>query len=101
MSKAATRDFGIWVGHTRNHATDACLDYCFGARAGAAGVAAGFEIDVERRAARIFSGIFEGDNFRVAAAVVGVETFGDDASIFHEHGADERIWMGERCASAS
>ena len=100
LAEATARDFGIWVGHTRHHATDACLDDCFGAGSGATGVAAGFEIDVERRATRIFSGVFESDNFRVAAAVVRVETFADDASIFYEHGADKWIGMGEGLAAA-
>ena len=59
------------------------------------------EIDVQRAAAGLLSGLFEGEHFRVLHAIVGVNTGAHDAaSCVHNHCADVGIGRGQSQALA-
>ena len=100
LLEAAASHRRVRVGHRRHDARDACGDQRLRAWPGAAGVAARLQVDVERCAARGFACGFERDDFRVAHAVVGVESFADDAAVAHEDRADHRVGACERDAAS-
>ena len=81
LLEAASGHRGIGIGHRRHDARDACGDQRIRARAGASRVAARFEVDVERRAARGFARCFQRDDFRVTHAVVGVKSLADNFAL--------------------
>src|SRR5262249_45254790 len=62
-----------------------------GARAGAAPVAAGLEVQVERGPACSSPGGMERDDLPMALSGIGVETLGDRAPVLHENRAHHRI----------
>ena len=57
LAKPVPRVLGIGIFHRRDHARDSCCQNRLGARAGAPGVIAGLQRDVERGAACAISGI--------------------------------------------
>ncbi len=56
-------------------------------------VAAGFQRDVQRRAARAFGAGFQGVAFGMQAAALLVPALADHAPALHQHRADERVWV--------
>src|ERR1700687_174741 len=89
--KATAGIDGIRIVHGRDDALNACGDDCFRARASAPGVIARFERDVKRRAARLFTGGLQRDNFRVVAPFVLMKTFTDDLPFAHDNATHHGI----------
>src|SRR5580692_8223794 len=70
----------------------------FGARAGAATMRTGFQIDVERRASRLLARLIESNDFSVLHTSISVEPAADYLAIAHKHGANHGIGTGLRSA---
>ena len=99
LRESATGDQRIGIAHRHKYTLYSCGDHCVGAGTGAADMRAGFEIDIERRAARSLAGFFHRQHFCVLPLFVGVRAATDDlATSGHHHGADARIGRGQRHA---
>ena len=96
--RPATAGFGSAIAAT-TRATPAAINACVHGP-GAAGVAARLQVDVERCASRGFACGFKSDDFRVAHAVIRVESFAHDASVAHKNRADQRVGACERDATS-
>ena len=93
LLKASPTDFGIGIGHRRNHATNSGSDQSVGARGRAALVRVRFEIDVERAATSFVGGLLEGDHFGVLHACESVYTRACDVALrVDDDCADVGIW---------
>src|SRR5258706_16383548 len=98
--KATAGIDGIRIVHGRDDALNARGDDRFRARASAPGVIARFERDVKRRAARLFTGGLQRDDFRVVAPFVLMKTFTDDLALAHDNATHHGIGAGEAGAFA-
>jgi len=99
------RDGGVGVDGRRHHAVQARGDESFSARAGAASVVAGLQVDVGRAAEQAIAGVLrgylEGDDFSVVDEVVLVPAFaGDLSGAVENHAADGGVGRGDGDASA-
>ncbi len=95
---ALAGDARVRVQHRDHHAHDSGVDDCSCARTGASGVAAGFERDVHRGAARLVARGIQRNDLGVIAQVVLVKSLADDHFIFFDYRADDGIRMRERRA---
>src|SRR5271165_4252265 len=92
LGKSLAADQRIRILHAGNHAAYSGGDYCIGARCSAALVRAGFQVDIESCPASFFSGLFEGNDFRMLNTLVGVAPTGDDCALrVHNNGTYARI----------
>ena len=93
LGKSLAADERIRVLHAGDHAGDSGGDQRIGARPSAALMGTGFQVDIEGCAASFFSGLFEGKDFRMLQAVVGVAASADDCALrVHNNGA--YAWIG-------
>ena len=93
-SETLAGDERVGILHGGDYFGDAGGDDRFGAGGGAALVRAGFEIEVERRAAGLVARLFQRVDFCVLYAGVGVEAASYNLAIAHDHGADHRVGTG-------
>jgi len=98
--KAAAGIHRIRIVHGRDDALNAGGDDCFSAGAGAPGVIAGLEIDIECCAARLFVGGLQRDDFRVVSPFVLMKAFADNLALAHDDATHHRIGAGEAGAFA-
>jgi len=100
LAKTLAGDGRIGIAHGRDHALHAGLHEGAGAGPGASPMAARFEVDEERGAARRAEGGFQRDDFRMADAVIGVKAFANDAAVANQDRADHGIGAGQSFAAA-
>ena len=90
-AKAGAVHLRVGILHGGDYLLDAGGDDRVRARGRAALMRAGFQGQVERRAAGALAGFVERDYFGVFYAGPGVETAADDDVIAHDNGADSGI----------
>ncbi len=72
-------------------------DHRIGAGTGASGMRAGFEIEIQRCAARAVAGLFERQHLGMLQPVVGMGAAANDLALrVDNHRADTRIGRGQR-----
>src|ERR1035441_8190353 len=96
--KAISGHQGFGVGDGRDDARHAGLDQRVDAGRGAAGVGAGFQIEIKGGAARLFAGLREGDDFSVVEPGVGVKAAAHHLAFTHQDGPHEGVGAGQRAA---
>jgi hypothetical protein len=90
-------DQRIGIRHRTDHACDAGLNDRIGAWACAAGMAAGFEVDVQRAALSAFSGGFNGKDLAVLLARISMEAIPRDLAVLVQYDRpDARIRRCQR-----
>src|SRR5579862_8745529 len=94
-------DFRIRIGHGRDHATYSGRDERIRAGRRAALMSVGLKVDIERGSTSFRTGRFEGKNFGMLHAVVGVGSGSDYGPLsICDHGAYIRIGRGQAQAFA-
>ena len=78
LGEAAAADQRIGIAHGSDDALHAGRDDRVGAGTGASNVRAGFQVQIERGAARTLAGLFQRQHLGVLQAVVSVEAAADD-----------------------
>ena len=98
--QAAAGCSGVWILHGGDDALDARGEDGFGAGAGASGVIARFERDVERRTLRALTCGFQRDDFCVIAILILMKALADNFAFADDDAADCGIRAGEADAFA-
>jgi hypothetical protein len=85
----------IWIFDASHDSADLSFDNGFGARTRSASMRAGFEIQIQRSAARLFSRLFECNCFSVTDSIVSMEALAHDLTfaIYYDRA---NIWIGGR-----
>ena len=90
----------VRVFHRRDDTVNSRGDNRFRARPGTSGVIAGFERDIERRAARLLLGRFQRDDFRMVAPLVLMKTLANNLALANDDATHHGIRAGEAGAFA-
>ncbi len=100
LLKSFSGDQRIGIFHAADDARDSGGDHGIGARAGASGVRAGLQIEVERVAARQRARLLHGQHLGVLQLRVDMRAAADDApALIDNHGAHQRIGRGKTVAA--